>query len=103
MKETLDLIQAGTPEEIERKKERLTPIFEKSENVFYNQERELKEGTLELIRKLKDGKIEKISGLVVVEINKDGPNLCGIDENGEPTASATMLWNEIIDAKPENK
>lgn len=86
-------------ESIEEKKERLMPIFQESFDVFCNPDIDLREGALLVKRRRLDGAIEEIPNLVVVDINEDGPNLCGIDESGEPTASATMLWKEIINAK----
>jgi hypothetical protein len=94
MREMLDLFHTGKPEEVKNKKERLTPIFEKSRKLLER---------LEVTRKRRDSRIENLSGLVVMDINEDGPELCLIDEDGNPSASATMLWSEIIDAKPEKK
>jgi len=86
-------------ESLEQKIERLQPFFQKSLEVYLNPESRLEEGALTATRKLPGGKIETLQSLIVVEIDEDGPNLAGIDENGEPTSSATMLWEEIIDAK----
>jgi len=81
-------------EEIEKKKERLIPIFERSREFLEE---------LEITRKRPDGRIEKLSGLVVMEINEDGPEVFWIDRNGDPTNSGTLLWIEIIDANPESR
>ncbi len=82
--------QKPEKENLEQKIERLRPIFERS----------MEEGlTLTVTREIQDGKTETISNLVTLEINKDGPELAFVDEKGNPTASATMIWKEIIDAK----
>lgn len=87
----------------EQTMERLQPVFEASLDVFNNPERDLTEGFLTVSRKRADGSIETIPSLIVMEMTEDGPCLMAIDENGEPTASATMLWKEIVDAKKENE
>lgn len=92
-------IQKETPE---KKIKRLRPVFESSLDVFNNPEISLWEGAITVTRRLSDGRMESVSSLVCVEINEDGPMLAGIDEEGEPTASATMLWKEIIDAKKKS-
>lgn len=84
-------------ETLQQKIERLRPAFQKSLEIYQNPDQRLEEGALTITRRLPDGKTEMLSSLVVVEINEDGPNLAGIDENGDPTASATILWEEIID------
>lgn len=94
MREILNLFPAEKSESIEKRIERLTLIFERSRDFLEE---------IKVTRKRPEGKIEKISGLVVMEITEDGPNLCWIDKNGDPTNSATMLWSEIIDAKPESR
>jgi hypothetical protein len=77
-------------ETLEQKIERLLPVFEKS----------MKEGLmLSVFREIQEGKIETISDLIVLEINNDGPELAFVDKEGNPTASATMLWEEIIEVK----
>lgn len=87
-------------ETIDQKKERLMLIFGKSLEVMNNPEMDLKEGIIIVTRERAGGKMETIPDLMVMEINEDGPNLAMIDEDGNPSASATMLWKEIIDAKP---
>lgn len=86
-------------ETLAQKIERLRPIFIKSLEVFADERRNLKEGALSITRIDVKGKKETVANLVVVDINDDGPELAGIDEEGNPTASATMLWEEIVDAK----
>jgi hypothetical protein len=86
-------------ETIEQKKERLTPIFDKSFEVMRSPEMDLEEGILEVTRELQNGKLETIGELMVMEMTEDGPNLARIDENGDPSSSATMLWKELVDAK----
>jgi hypothetical protein len=82
--------QKPEKETLEQKIERLRPIFERS----------IEEGLmLTVTRELEGGKIETISDLITLEINEDGPELAFVDEEGNSTASATMLWKEIIDAK----
>lgn len=89
------------PESLEKRMERLRPVFEESFSI-YNSERRLEEGALTVTRRRQNGKVETISGLVVVEIDKDGPCFSGIDERGNPTDGATMLWKEILDAKSDS-
>ena len=82
--------QKPKKENLRQKIERLSPLFEKS----------IEEGVeLTITREIEGGKIESITGLVVLEINEDGPELAFLDEKGNLTSSATMLWEEIIDAK----
>lgn len=102
MKEKFESWGGNKPEReesLEQKIERLRPVFQRSFDVFQNPEKRLEEGALTITRRLPDGKMETLPLLVVVEINEDGPNLAGIDENGEPTSSATMPWSEIIDVR----
>ena len=87
-------------ESLEKKIERLRPIFELSKKTFETVEN-LKEAALTVTRRLPDGTIEIIPDLVVMGIDADGPNLAGIDPDGGPSFSATMLWTELIDAKKE--
>jgi hypothetical protein len=87
-------------ETIDQKKERLMPIFGKSLEVMNNPEMDLEDGIIVVTRERAGGKMETISDLMVMEINEDGPNLAMIDEERSPSASATMLWGEIVDAKP---
>ena len=87
------------PEEtIEAKKERLRPVIEWAIDHYDNHaEKSLEEIAVEATRKFK-GKIQTIPDLVILETDDDGVNLAGI-RNGEPTASATMLWTELLDLK----
>lgn len=87
-------------ESLREKIERLRPVFEASLQVFESP-RPLREGAITVTRKFEAGEVETIHGLVVVAMTEDGPNLAAIDEDGEPTASATMLWTELIDARSE--
>ncbi len=82
-------------ETLEKKIERFMPIFQKSLDIFLDTEKDPRIAELSISRRLPDGKIEKIDGLVVFEITEDGPNLGYIDDNGEPGDSATILWPEI--------
>jgi len=91
-----------TPKELEsvkETKERLTPIFQKSFDVFCNPDGDLWKGVITISYRRPDGIVELVSNLVCVEINKDGPKLAWIDDEGKLTVSATMEWEEIIDAK----
>lgn len=76
-------------ETLKEKIERLRPVFENSMET---------ESLLTVTRELPSGEKETIPGLVTVEINEDGPELAFLDEEGNFTASATMLWQEIIEA-----
>ena len=100
MTEKFENLSENPEESIEAKKERLKPIIEYALKQYYETERALEEFTVEATRKI-EGKIETIPGLIVLEIDEDGINLAGI-ENGELTASATMLWFEIIDLKMDD-
>jgi|GEM_PF-4434734 len=86
-------------ESLENKIERLRPIFQKSFEVMMNPEMDLEEGIITVTRERKDGTFESIQDLMVMEMTEDGPNLAMIDDNGEPSVSATMLWSEITDVK----
>jgi len=86
-------------ESIEEKKQRLMPIFQKSLDVFCNPEVSNWQGVITVNHREPDGMVELVSDLVCIEINKDGPTLAWIDEEGKQIASATMPWEEIIDAK----
>lgn len=88
-------------ETLEQKMERLKLILEKSLEIALDDERDINEGLINIGRKRPDGRIETIHELIVLEINENGPNLAGINKEGYFTASATMLWTEIIDAKFE--
>ncbi|MFA5925405.1 MAG: hypothetical protein WC831_00560 [Parcubacteria group bacterium] len=83
----------------ENRIEKIKLVFQESLEVFYNPEISLWEGAITVMRKRSDKRTETIDALVCVDMNEDGPDLAGIDEEGEPTASATMLWKEIADAK----
>ncbi len=88
-------------ETLEQKIERLRPTLEKSMEVANNPDRNIEEGLLNVTRERKDGTFETIHELIVLEITEDGPNLAAIDEEGYFTASATMLWIEIVNAEFE--
>jgi hypothetical protein len=80
----------GPKETLNEKIERLKPIFENS----------LETGSLLTVtRGITGEKKETIPDLAVVEINEDGPELAFLDRGGELTASATMLWTEILEAE----
>lgn len=75
---------------LQEKIKRLRPVFENSLET---------QCLLAVTRELSDGTKETISGLVTIEINEDGPELASLDENGDCSASATMLWREIIEVE----
>jgi len=91
--------QIEKEESLEEKIERLRPIFERSFDVFCNPEASLWEGVITVNHRRPDGIVELVSDLVCVEISKDGPELAWIDDEGKLIASATMGWEEIINAK----
>lgn len=88
-------------ETIERKKERLRPLFEASREVFQNPDRPLPDGALTVTREFQ-GKPEVVPALVVLDILDDAVELGCIDDDGEIGASAFMTWEELVDAKPES-
>ncbi|MBU0624747.1 hypothetical protein KKF05_00205 [Patescibacteria group bacterium] len=101
--ENFSKFDTGTPpeeEDIERKKERLQPIFEQSLSVFRDPDRSLYEGTLTVTRQGK-GQTEVVSGLVVLEVLGDAIELGGIEDDGDIGASAFMSWEEIVDVVKE--
>lgn len=79
----------------ERKIERLLPTLRESLDVFLS-DRPLKEGSLTVIRDVQ-GKTQELSNLVVYGIEEEGPGFGSFDENGDPTSSAVLLWDELID------
>ncbi|MDP1629040.1 MAG: hypothetical protein Q8L57_00310 [bacterium] len=93
-------------EESEKEKqERIRKTLQESLEIYLNSEEKLEKAAVAITRKRKDGAtetIESISGLAVSDIDEEGVLLCGIDENGEPTASATIFWREIIDVRKES-
>jgi hypothetical protein len=82
-------------ETVEEKIKRLRPIIEKSLDL-YEPEAADELGVLTATRERADGTLETLEGLIAMDINADGVELAGIDADGYPTASATMLWMEIV-------
>lgn len=91
----------------EQTMERLRPVFQESFDVFNNPERNLAEGLITVSRERPDGTTESIPSLIVIEMTEDGPGvMCidiGADVEAEPTAGATLLWKEIVDAVKEKR
>ncbi|MBI1975127.1 MAG: hypothetical protein HYS57_02060 [Parcubacteria group bacterium] len=88
-------------ETLNERQERLRAVLTASLEVFQDPERRLEEGVLTVVRRLRSGETETLFGLVVVEMLGDGVGLCGIEEDGGPSASATMGWEEIINVTKE--
>lgn len=86
-------------ESIKEKRERLMPIFQESFDIFRNPDRDLWKGVLTISCRRPHGIVESVSNLVCVGINKGGPELAWVDDEGKLTASATMGWEEIVDAR----
>ncbi|MBI4991667.1 MAG: hypothetical protein HZB99_00415 [Candidatus Harrisonbacteria bacterium] len=80
----------------QEKRERLRLIFQASLEIFLSEE-SLEKGMVEVTRRKGNGSIEVIQQLVVRGISEGGVELCGINGEGDPTNSATMFWEEIID------
>jgi len=86
-------------ETIDQKKERLMPVFQAALDIFNDREQPIEKARINVTRERANGQLQTIEGLVVFFVNGDGPEMAFVDDNGEPTASATMLWSEIVDAK----
>lgn len=94
--------QGEKEESLEERIKRLRPIFKESLGIFRNRKKDPWEGAITVSRRRSDGTVELINDLVCIGINEDGPDLAWIawiDDEGKPTASATMGWEEIIDVK----
>lgn len=88
-----------TKETIDQKKERLMPVFQASADAFNDREQPIEKARISVTRERANGELQTIDGLVVFLVNEDGPKMAFVSDDGEPTASATMLWSEIVDAK----
>lgn len=85
----------------QEKKERLRSVLEWAIEQFHSAEK-LEDAAVEITRKRKSGATETtetLPWLVIEEIDDEGILVSGIDEDGEPTAAATMFWWELIDVK----
>lgn len=98
--------QFGLPEKqretADQRKERLRPIFREALAIFNDREQPIEKAKITVTRERATGELETIEDLVVFDINEDGPEMAIIDEHGEPSASATMLWSEIVDVNKSN-
>ena len=84
-------------EPIEARRERVLPILEESLRIFASEE-PLEKGCVHVTRRREQG-VETINDLVVCGINDDGPEFCIIEADGGPSASATILWSELLDVQ----
>jgi hypothetical protein len=94
-------IEGPKIESEQEKKERLRLILEWAIEQFHSVEK-LEDAAVEITRKRKSGAtetVETLPWLVVEEMDDEGILASGIDEDGEPTAAATMFWRELIDVK----
>ena len=79
------------------------PVFQAALDIFNDREQPIENARLKVTRERANGELETIDDLVVFSIDEeDGPEMAIIDEHGEPSASATMLWSELVDAKKSN-
>ncbi len=85
-------------ESMEQKKERLLPSFLRSQEVFRNPERPLREGAV-TVQIEQGGEKRTVSGLVAMEIFDDGIELGTIEDDGEIGPSGVLGWEDIIDVK----
>lgn len=92
----------GSKESVGRRVERLRPVFREALAIFNDREQPIEKARITVTRERANGELETIEDLVVFDINEDGPEMAIIDENGEPSASATMLWREVVDVKKSN-
>jgi len=84
-------------ETVEKKKERLGPVFAESMEVFRNPDRPLADGALTVTRD-NEGRAETFGGLVILEVLDDAVEMGRIEDDGEIGPSAFMSWEEIVDA-----
>jgi len=85
----------------QEKKERLRSVLEWAIEQYRSAEK-LEDAAVTITRKLKKGAsetVQELPWLVVGEMNEEGILVSGIDDDGETTAAATMLWDELIDVK----
>jgi hypothetical protein len=85
-------------ESVEQKKERLRPAFLRSQQIFRDPERPLREGAM-TVEIGQGGEKKIISGLVALEVSDDGVELGTVEEDGEIGPSGFLAWEDLIDAK----
>ena len=90
--------QAETREAIEQKKERLRPAFLRSQEIFRDPEKPLRDGAI-TVQIEQAGEKKTIAGLVAIDIADDAVELGTIEEDGEIGPSGYLAWEDIIDVK----
>ena len=87
-----------TRETVEQKKERLGPAFLRSQEVFRDPERPLREGAIN-VQVERGGELKTIPGLIAIEVSDDAVELGAIEDDGEMGPSGSLAWEDIVDVK----
>lgn len=87
-------------EAVEKRKERLRPVLERSLKVFRNPEADLRNGSLVIRRRNDKGQEQEIAGLVAMDVGDSEVELGMLEDDGGIGASGFMDWQDIMDARP---
>ncbi len=90
--------EAAMRETVEQKKERLRPSLLRSQEVFRDPERPLREGAV-TVEMEQNGERKTLPGLVVLEVSDDAIELGTVEDDGEIGPSGSLVWEDIVDVK----